>query len=281
MKTSSNPPRPSLRPSPRTRALFRARVTILLTILLVVILWAWRDIRSRRERNAWQRPLSVAIVLVRRGSLDSDVVEAFRARIPALEGRLVDECRRYRADAVHPFVFTFYGPIDARESLPKMTGSGLLASAKESWALWRWTSHADREAGLDTSAYDSRVYVVARPPANAEHEMVEGESEEGGRVGTVEVELDASMADFALFVTTHELLHTLGASDKYDAAGKTLIPSGLAEPDRVPIFPQRLAEVMARNLPLDANTERPPTSLDELGVGPITASEIGWLDRAP
>lgn len=260
---------------------FRARLTILLTILVAVILWAWRDVRSRRERNDWDRPLSVAIVLVRRGPLDSEAVEAFRARIPALEARLVDECHRYRPATVHPFVFTFFGPIDAPENLPQMTGSGLFASARESWALWRWTSLADREAGLDASHYDSRVYVVARSPLNTEREMVEGESEEGGRVGTVEVELDASMADFALFVTTHELLHTLGASDKYDATGKTLIPSGLAEPDRAPVFPQRLAEVMARNRPVDAATERPPTSLDELGVGPVTATEIGWLPRRP
>lgn len=271
------PLRAPRRPRPRAEAFFRVRVTILLTILLLVILWAWRDVRSRRERNTWERPLSVAIVLLLRGPVTSDAVEAFRARIPALETRLADEWRRYRPAATHPFVFTFFGPVEAGESLPEMTGSGLLASAKESWALWRWTSRVDREAGVDTSGYDSRVYVVARPPVNAEHEMVEGESEEGGRVGTVEVELDPSMADFALFVTTHELLHTLGASDKYDLTGKTLIPSGLAEPDRVPLFPQRLAEVMARNLPVGPSAERPPASLDELGVGPVTASEIGWL----
>jgi hypothetical protein len=275
---SSTPPVLAAR-RPRSQAFFRVRVTILLTILLLVILWAWRDVRSRRERNTWERPLSVAIVLLRHGPVTSDAVEAFRARIPALETRLADECRRYRPAAAHPFVFTFFGPVEASESLPEMTGSGLLASAKESWALWRWTSRADREAGVDTSGYDSRVYVVARPPVNEEHEMVEGQSEEGGRVGTVQVELDPSMVDFALFVTTHELLHTLGASDKYDPTGKTLIPSGLAEPDRVPLFPQQFAEVMARNLPLGPSLERPPTSLDQLGVGPVTASEIGWLAR--
>lgn len=281
MSRSTPPIGAPRRPRSRAQAFFRVRVTILLTILLLVVLWAWRDVRSRRERNTWERPLSVAIVLLRRGPVTSDAIDAFRARIPALETRLADQCARYRPGAAHPFVFTFFGPVEARESRPEMTGSGLLASAKENWALWRWTSRADREAGLDTSAYDSRVYVVARPPVNAEHEIVEGESEEGGRVGTVEVELDPSMADFALFVTTHELLHTLGASDKYDPTGKTLIPSGLAEPDRVPLFPQRFAEVMARNLPLGPSTERPPTSLDQLGVGPVTASEIGWLVRRP
>jgi hypothetical protein len=106
--------------------------------------------------------------------------------------------------------------------------------------------------------------------------MVEGESEEGGRIGAVEVELKASMADFALFVTAHELMHTLGATDKYDASGRAVFPGGFAEPERAPLFPQQLAEVMARNRPLSASDERPPDTLDELAVGAVTAREIGW-----
>jgi len=93
----------------------------------------------------------------------------------------------------------------------------------------------------------------------------------------VEVELDDSMADFALFVATHELFHTLGATDKYDASGQTLIPDGLAEPDRVPRLPQAFAEVMARNRPVEPGVEVPPESLDELSVGPATAREVGWI----
>jgi hypothetical protein len=34
---------------------------------------------------------------------------------------------------------------------------------------------------------------------------------------------------------------------------------------------------MARNRPLADGNEVPPTLLDELGVGPTTAAEIGWV----
>ena len=105
---------------------------------------------------------------------------------------------------------------------------------------------------------------------------MEGTSQEGGKIGLVEVELDGTMIDFALFVAAHELLHTLGATDKYDAAGHTLVPSGLAEPDKWPPYPQRFAEAMARNVPLGPAEERPPASLDELSIGSATAREIGW-----
>ncbi len=258
------------------RAFFRARVGFLLVVLTGVALWAWRDVRSRRGRNAWDRPLSVALVLVRHGPIGSDAAAAFEARIPELDARMADEHARYARGHMHPFAFTFVGPVDIAESPPSASGESWLDAAKQTWALWRWTSSVDGAAHLDASSYDSRIYVVARPPASAQRELIEGESEEGGRLGTVEVELDASMADFALFVAAHELFHTLGATDKYDASGVALNPSGLAEPDLNPTFPQRFAEIMARNRPVAPGVEEPPVSLDQLAVGPATALEIGW-----
>ena len=79
--------------------------------------------------------------------------------------------------------------------------------------------------------------------------------EQGGRIGIASCDLGDDMADFALFVAAHELFHTLSATDKYDASGHTLVPEGLAEPECAPRFPQRYAELMARNRPIDA--ERP------------------------
>jgi hypothetical protein len=118
--------------------------------------------------------------------------------------------------------------------------------------------------------------LVLRAPRDKGIAWVEGSSELGGRVGVARIDLDPSSVDLALFVTTHEFFHTLGASDKYDATGRALIPQGLVEPDRVPPFPQRYAEVMARNLVLAPGSERVPESLAELGVGIETAREIGW-----
>ena len=261
------------------RVPFRVRITILLALLAAVSMWAWRDVRRRHERNAWARPLSVAIVLVRAEPVDDAAVAALRRRIPALEARLADEFHRYRSEPFPPFRIAFIGPIDDAERPPQGGGDGALATVRENWALWRWTSRVDRMARLNGDDYDSRVYVVARVPRSVEREMVEGESEEGGRLGTVEVELDGSMADFALFVAAHELFHTLGASDKYDEAGHTLIPAGLAEPERVPPWPQSFVEVMARDRPVAEGVEQPPGGLDELAVGPATAREVGWTRK--
>jgi hypothetical protein len=206
----------------------------------------------------------------------ASAIDNFASRVPALEARLTEERQRYRAHSLHPFVFKFLGPVDEAEPPPKPEGETLFDSAKLAWATWRWTSRVDGNVGLDTSAYDSRIYVSARVPEDQKRMMVEGQSEQGGRIGTVEVELDDTMADFALVVTAHELFHTLGATDKYDEQGHTLFPAGLAEPGRQPLLPQAFAEVMAENRPIAPDTEVPPDSLDELAVGPATAAEIGW-----
>jgi hypothetical protein len=74
-------------------------------------------------------------------------------------------------------------------------------------------------------------------------------------------------------------MHTLGATDKYDARGHAVVPHGLADPDQQPLYPQSHVEIMARNRPLALGQEVLPESLEELRVGSKTAREIGWLSE--
>jgi hypothetical protein len=135
----------------------------------------------------------------------------------------------------------------------------------------------DRRVSLASERYDERMYVHARralPGRSAR--FVEGVGEAGGEVGVVSVDLDASMVPAAWTAVIHEVLHTLGASDKYDATGRALYPDGFVEPARVPVYPQQLAEIMVGEIPLAPNRGKLPLSLDQLRVGAATAREIGW-----
>ena len=52
-------------------------------------------------------------------------------------------------------------------------------------------------------------------------------------------------------VIAHELLHTLGATDKYDLrTNQPAHPDGFAEPDREPLYPQSFAELMGGRIPV-------------------------------
>lgn len=257
---------------------FRIRVAVLLGILFVVVLVAIRDFRSRQARKDWKTTLDVAVVLLRAGAVDDEAVDAVRARAPSLAGRLEGEMRRYRhpSGGVRPFAFHVLGPVDLPSPAPEPSGEGIVDLVRHSWAMNRWLADVDPRAGVEADRYDTRIYVIVRKPASDERSFIEGRSEENGRIGVVNVELDTSMADLLLVVTAHELMHTLGATDRYDSMGRTVIPAGLPEPDRVPLYPQRFAEIMARNRVLAPGREAVPESIDELAVGARTADEIGW-----
>jgi hypothetical protein len=143
---------------------------------------------------------------------------------------------------------------------------------------WRYTRSVDQAVELDQDDFDSRIYVVAHSSYNPRAQLVEGYSQQGGRVGIVHVELNQPMVSLVLSVVAHELFHTLGATDKYGENGYCLIPEGLAEPDKQPLFPQDYVEIMSRNRPLAPRREVPLDQLEELRVGPLTAKEIGWTE---
>jgi hypothetical protein len=256
---------------------FKARVTVLLSVLFCVVVWAGHDIWSRRARKEWKRTLEIGVVIVQVDHLDEEAVSRVRDRLPALEARLAAEMNRYRPGAPRPFHFILLGPVAGVEP-PIAPGESFFEVARHTYDLWQYRRDLDARAHVITGAFDSRIYLAAKGPVSERRQTIEGESEENGRIGTVTVELNGEMADLALAVVTHEVLHTLGASDKYDVDGHALVPLGFAEPDRVPRYPQRFVEVMARGRPVAPGVEKPPASLDEIAIGKVTATEIGWIE---
>ena len=80
-------------------------------------------------------------------------------------------------------------------------------------------------------------------------------------------------------VLAHELLHTLGASDKYDPrSGQPSVPQGLGDPQAQPLYPQLHGEIMAGRIALGPGEAVIPDRLDQMRIGELTASEIGWLE---
>jgi len=79
-------------------------------------------------------------------------------------------------------------------------------------------------------------------------------------------------------VIAHELLHTVGAVDKYDISGGPMMGVGYANPHRSPLYPQRNAEIMAGRIPTAPGRSYMAESLRSVIVNSYTASEINWID---
>ncbi len=256
----------------------RARIGALLLVLAVVAMWAWSVQRQRGERRAWDRTLEVGLAILARDERGERAAAALRSGVPALERRLAREMERYRGAGPPPFVFRAAIVPGWKGQMPLRPASdGIAERALHAWRLWRFRREVDAAAGLDPEALDASLYLLLeRPAAGAGSTFAEGSGAAGGEVGMVRAWVDGADATQALAALAHELLHNLGATDKYDAAGHALEPDGLVEPELVPLHPQRLAEWMVGEVPLGPARGRLPASLDELAVGPATAREIGW-----
>jgi hypothetical protein len=253
----------------------RARLFVLVGLLAATVAWAAGTEHRRRVRTRWERPLRVGIVLLAGEGTEVNM-EHWRRGLDALSSRLDAEMRRWRGAGEPPFQLELVGPARWDGAFPLSPASDRLADrALYAFGLWRVLSDIDGVAGVVRSDWDVRLYVLgARIPA-WDGSFAEGV---GARFGDVALVRGSAGGDLSLplQVIGHELLHTVGASDKYDDGGHALEPEGLVEPERAPRYPQLHAEWMVGEVPVSPGTGRPPSSLDDLGVGPVTAREIGW-----
>jgi hypothetical protein len=78
-------------------------------------------------------------------------------------------------------------------------------------------------------------------------------------------------------IIAHEILHTVGATDKYNAQGEPVFPNGYAQPDKLPLYPQTEAEIMSGHIPISSTESQMASSLKKCVVGQQTALEINWI----
>jgi hypothetical protein len=265
------------RPSPGTWK--QARVALLLAALAVAAAWAAGLTRTRTARREWSRPLEVAVILLSPLPREAPALARFAGSLPDLERLLGAERERHLGPGPAPFAFRLRGPIQWEDPPPLHPESdGLLGRLVHAVEAWRYLRRVQRSAGISLDAEDLVVVAWIESPAEGTAAaFAEGAGALGGETGMVRAAASGEDASLALTALAHELFHNLGATDKYDDAGHALVPSGLAEPARVPSFPQRFAEIMVGEVPLAPQRGRLPSSLEELRVGPATAREIGWI----
>ena len=137
------------------------------------------------------------------------------------------------------------------------------------WAWWNDTHKGPRP--------DVRVFVSYHDPALSPR-LPHSTGLQKGLIGAVNAFARADMDGSNSVVIAHEVLHTFGATDKYDfTANKPLYPDGYADPDASPLHPQKRAEIMAGRIPISETRADIPAGLDRVVVGPKTAREINWV----
>jgi hypothetical protein len=253
------------------------RIAILLLVLLVVALTSWQD---RYRSTRWREPLYVAIYPI--AADQSPVTARYLASLDAARFKPIDEffireAGRYHLNCPEPIRTRLR--IELHDRPPQRApNAGLLATAIWSLRLryWAW-----RASGHVNEPEDIRIFVLYHDPALTP-EVPHSLGLTKGLIGVVYAFAVPDMDGENDVIIAHELLHTLGASDKYQAGSDApRFPDGFGDPHQIPLYPQHYAELMAGRRMLSNDHWVQAESLDEVVVGPSTALEIRWPQRAP
>jgi hypothetical protein len=244
------------------------RILILLVILFVV---GVMTLAEKYWVRTWTHPLHVAVYPIALDAESRDYVVGLTAE----EFRDVGEF--ILRESQHWGIKDVLAPrIDLKAPIHDMPPLGHSTSKWEAIKLslrLRWFAfrHTPFWQGLGTVRL-FLLYHHAAPGEVLPHSL----GLQKGLLGVVHLFSDERQHAQNNVVMTHELLHALGATDKYDANGMPIHPWGYADPHAVPLLPQYQAEIMGGRVPISETQAVIPSSLAKTVVGAATAAEIGW-----
>lgn len=253
----------------------RVRILIWLGALLVAgSVTAYQHHQTR----SWVTPLEVVIHPIA-GSSDKRVQRYIgtlsSADFTDIETWATREAARYKLSLEHPIKVTLGEPVTQLPPTPPENSTGWDVAW---WSLrfrwWAFRNTPDDDKGLARV----RVYTIyhelnERNPAPLAHSL----GLQRGLLGMVNAYASARQTAQNNIVIAHEVLHTVGAVDKYDAYGHPVWPHGYASPQRQPLYPQRAAEIMAGRIPTSHSASYMAMSLRSVVLNPDTAREINWV----
>ena len=247
------------------------RILILLLVMAIAAFSNWYD---RLSTTDWDETLWIGVFPI------NDAGDATTAHyisglapdaIADIEEFINREARRHGVSIAKPVRVDLYPEVKER---PPARQEGLLGAMAWSLKMRFYARRNSRAPGRPPPTV--RIFVQYHDPA-VTRTVPHSVGMQKGLIGVVHAFADRSQARANAVVIAHEILHTLGASDKYDPVTLVpLFPIGYVEPDREPLHPQTFTEIMAGRYATGADSAEMPDSLTDVRVGDATAFEIRW-----
>lgn len=249
------------------------RIFILLMILFGIALGSW--LTSKRNSD-WEQPLWIAIYPI--NADNSNVTQQYINQLElqdfqSIEDFIAEEAAEFNLALKHPFTIKLAPQVKSLPPEPPTSG--------KMWEIILWSLN------LRYWAYQANTYQGPAPHIRMFIKYFEVKDRQPlahslglpqGMLGVVNAFAAEKMTPANAVIITHEILHTLGATDKYDIrSGLPIFPVGYVEVDRDPRFPQEFAEIMAGKIPLSPTKAAIPRGLHQVVIGQQTAHEISWL----
>ena len=253
--------------------MFRAlRIVLLLGILLMaggITYW------ERWLVSQWSHPLTVVIYPVNGDGSDNTqrYIDGLTANhFQGISTFLAKQGERYWLKRLPMPVVHLGHQTKLIPPSPAIGSSGvytsLLGSLKLRYFVFRNTPFFDNLGKI-------RIFVVYHAAEGAkplQHSL----GLQKGLVGLVHAFSVPEQDDQNNIVITHEILHTLGATDKYGANNQPIHPDGFGEPEASRLYPQKTAEIMAGRIAISPTETVMPNNLNGCVIGYKTAHQINW-----
>lgn len=249
------------------------RIIILLSLLAAVLVYTQEQ---KRHTRYWYKPVTVSIF-----PINGDQQPQTAAYINSLstndfediDNFFADNAEQYGLITQQPFKTQLGPPIAQRPPSPP-TDANVLAIMWWSLKMRLWAYRHTPDSLSNKNRV--RVYVIYQQGADTqalEHSL----GLQKGLIGVIHAYADKKQSKQNAVIMTHEILHTVGATDKYDQNNYPVYPEGFAQPTQQPLYPQLAAEIMAGRIAVSATEAQIPSSLKHVIVGQTTAREINWI----
>lgn len=252
------------------------RVVLLLSIFFGIIASTWI---TEKRMAAWDRPILVTVHPI---AADEQPETLKFAR--GIDEDSFREVNRFFGIQSQPYGFAVtpafrFQVAPVSQDLPPAVPGQFDVAAIAWWSLrmrwWAWM----RELRDGLLQPDIQMFMLFHS-ADGANEAGISVGMRKGRYGIVKAYAEESTRSHNLVVFTHELMHVLGATDKYVlTSGEPIFPDGFADPEQQPLFPQRRAEIMGGRIPLSPDSSGTPASLEQCKIGRLTAEEIGFFEK--
>jgi hypothetical protein len=253
-------------------------------IIILLLLLAFAAIYTQEQELStkyWYKPITVAIFPIN-GDGQASTAD-YISKLTADDFKDIDtffnkQAKQYKLTSQTPIV-TQLGPlIDFQPPHPPADRSNTFSTILWSLQLRYWAYQHTPDQTANTNRI--RLYVLYHQPQKGQA-LAHSLGLPKGLIGIIHAYATPQQTKQNQIVMTHEIFHTVGASDKYDQQNPPVFPMGYAKPDQKPLYPQRFAEIMAGRKALSATSAELPPSLRHVIVGPTTAKEINWIKVQP
>ena len=244
--------------------LFR-RIRILLLLAVLVLTLGLTSLERYMVRE-WRTPLDVSIYPINGDGSQAatDYIRALRPQdFSDTNTFLIRETQRYGLQQAEALKLSLEPEMQDMPPTPPADRSALKTMV---WSLkLRWWTY-QHSGQMWPQLGKIRVYVLyheSKPGKTLPHSL----GLQKGLIGVVHAFADPRQTAQNNIVIAHEILHTLGATDKYDAEGRPIYPQGYAEPELPESIRRREAEIMAGRIALPDGRIVMPDSLEKCIIG--------------